>query len=205
MKKTGVLFIGGGQAAVVLLELFVEDKNIDVLGVSDPNQNAPGIIRAVQLGIPVFAEMDSIIKNPRVNTVVEITGHPGVRRKVLDSLRDDQEIMTASGARILVELTMAQKKTCSQIEEIINVSNQKIDTTSKDIFDVLREMKILAINANVEAARLGNLGKSFAIVADRMSELTHDVQKAIDNITTASVQNRQFLNEFARNRQIGNA
>jgi hypothetical protein len=42
---------------------------------------------------------------------------------------------------------MAQKKTCSQIEEIINVSNQKIIHIERYL-DVLGEMKILAINAN---------------------------------------------------------
>ena len=203
MSRNGVLFVGGGQAAVVLLDLFVSDDDIDVMGVVDPNPEAAGIRHARELHIPVYREMDSIIKDPHVKIVVEVTGHPAVKKKVMENMREDQEVMTASGARILVEITNQQKKAREQIEALsgtISISSQKIDETARDIFDVLREMKILSINANVEAARLGAQGKSFAIVADRMSELTHDVQRAIDNISIASKQNREFLQAFARSR-----
>jgi len=205
MSNVGVLFVGGGQAAVVLLDLFVSDKDIEVMGVADPNPEAIGVKHARELHIPVFREMETIMKDPRVKIIVEVTGHPIVRKTVLNNLRDDQEVMNASGARILVDITNQQKKARQQIEALsgtISISSQKIDETSRDIFDVLREMKILSINANVEAARLGNQGKSFAIVADRMSELTLDVQRAIDNITIASKQNREFLRAFSTSRQI---
>ncbi len=196
MEQLGILFVGGGNATVTLLKLFATDENVKVLGVADPNPLAPGILYAQKARIKTSKNFEELISNSRVEVIVEVTGSAKVRSRITELLNPNQQVMNAAAAKILVEQVDRQSLEQQKVVEVSNNINQQIDNTAEDIGRVLREMKILAINANVEAARLGNEGKSFAIVADRMSELTIDVQKAINNITMASRKNKEFLRNY---------
>ena len=63
--------------------------------------------------------------------------------------------------------------------------------TSEAIQQIARETQMLAINANVEAARAGDAGKGFAIIADSMKSLA-------DKIRSFTGQNQKNLEELAR-------
>jgi diguanylate cyclase (GGDEF)-like protein/PAS domain S-box-containing protein len=50
-----VLIIGAGRGGSALLEMFMEDKLVEVIAIADPNPAAPGIKLAESHGIPTFA------------------------------------------------------------------------------------------------------------------------------------------------------
>ncbi|OHD10632.1 MAG: hypothetical protein A2086_05520 [Spirochaetes bacterium GWD1_27_9] len=79
----------------------------------------------------------------------------------------------------------------------INKSADGIKKIAKAIDDIAFQINLLALNANVEAARAGKYGKGFAVVADEVrnlavrsgnsvKEATQMVEEAIKNITNGT-------------------
>jgi methyl-accepting chemotaxis protein len=77
--------------------------------------------------------------------------------------------------------------------EKINASSDEINKVVKVIDDIAFQINLLALNANVEAARAGKYGKGFAVVADEVrnlavkstdsvKETTQMVQDTVNNI-----------------------
>ncbi len=55
---------------------------------------------------------------------------------------------------------------------------QTIIRVGTSINEVARSSKMLALNASIEAARLGNAGRSFAVIANQMQALSERVQES---------------------------
>lgn len=52
-----VLILGAGRGGAALLEMFIEDAHVDVLGIVDPDINAPGARLAKSVDIPVYGHV----------------------------------------------------------------------------------------------------------------------------------------------------
>ena len=94
-----------------------------------------------------------------------------------------------SGNQQMEELTTAMKR--------INASSDEIKKVVKVIDDIAFQINLLALNANVEAARAGKYGKGFAVVAEEVRNLASRSAEAV-NETTAMVE------ESIRNIDEGN-
>jgi methyl-accepting chemotaxis protein len=81
----------------------------------------------------------------------------------------------------------------SEIMVRINASSDEINKVVKVIDDIAFQINLLALNANVEAARAGKYGKGFAVVADEVrnlavksadsvKETTRMVEETVSNI-----------------------
>ncbi len=65
----------------------------------------------------------------------------------------------------------------------LSVSAQKIGEVISLIQDIAEQTNLLALNATIEAARAGEAGKGFAVVASEVKELANQTAKATDAIS----------------------
>lgn len=79
-----------------------------------------------------------------------------------------------------------------EIMQRINASSDEINKVVKVIDDIAFQINLLALNANVEAARAGKYGKGFAVVADEVRNLA---VKSADSVKETT----QMVNETVNN------
>ena len=91
----------------------------------------------------------------------------------------------------------SQMKSLVSAMEQINDSSDEIRSVVKVIDDIAFQINLLALNANVEAARAGKYGKGFAVVADEVRNLAVRSAEAVKETT-------QMVDETVKNIEVGN-
>jgi methyl-accepting chemotaxis protein len=74
-------------------------------------------------------------------------------------------------------------KASSDVVAKLNESSQKIGETISTITEIADQTKLIAINAAIEASRVGAQGKGFAVVAEEIRRLATRVTKATQDIS----------------------
>ena len=119
--KMGI--IGGGKACDDLLTLLIEEHvsplNIEILGVSDPNPDAPGMIHSRRLSIYTTPDFRQLYKLPGLNFLIELTGSNAVRKQVIETKPFEISFMDHRSSRLLWDLLQINtEKSQLQLGEI---------------------------------------------------------------------------------------
>lgn len=109
--------------------------------------------------------------------------------------------MTNEGASLMVNSTEQMAKidriVLDAVEKVggLDIHAKKISELVSVIQDIADQTNLLALNATIEAARAGEQGKGFAVVADEVRKLAEQSSDSVTNITDIvnSIQSESFL------------
>jgi HAMP domain-containing protein len=87
----------------------------------------------------------------------------------------------------------------------ISESGEQVTHVAKSIEEIAFKTNLLALNAAVEAARAGDAGKSFAVVAGEVRNLAHQVSEEAKNTTTLISQSRERTQQGLKQAEEANA
>lgn len=176
--------------------------------VVDLDPQAPAILLAEKAGIPTFSSyIDALQKYP-IDLLFEVTGSDAVAQDLMRASAEHHFSLVTHQTAFFILSAIENKTHRIQSEVIAEIDGIKskiaqslaqIDELVQNIQTVTAEMRILAINARIEAARADEHGKGFGVVAQTMAasvdstrelsmqidHLNQDIQKVIEQIETA--------------------
>ncbi|CAI48969.1 transducer protein Htr22 [Natronomonas pharaonis DSM 2160] len=96
----------------------------------------------------------------------------------------------AAGTAERMEDTVAKTETVVETVDDLVAEADEIEAIIETIEDIVDQITVLALNANIEAARSDAGGEGFAVVADEVKALSEETMAAVDDIeaTLESIQ-----------------
>jgi PAS domain S-box-containing protein len=138
-----VLIVGAGRGGTALLEMFMEDALVNILGVVDPETASPGIRLAQNLGIPVFSHISEALqlcKNHPDCIIYNLT-HDDVVVAEVSVLFPNKKVTSGPEAKLFWQIVTNLKR----IKEELETSQGQLNAIINHAID-----GIITINENGE-------------------------------------------------------
>ena len=175
--------VGGGKAAQEVLQRINGDprhqRRIALLGVADPDLEAPGMVLARRLGIPTFEDY-ALLLAEKPDLILELTGNPQVRERVNRQKDPHTQVVDHIKARLFWDL-LRREEDClrSKVESAIKLAGQR--SHFQTIFDHLPDA-VLVLNPKyvVEEANLNFLKRFCKKAEDVVGRHCYEVFHGFD-------------------------
>lgn len=150
-----IVLIGAGKKGHTLLSELVKETDIDIIGVADSDQDAPGLELARQYGIPVSGDFREFL-DKKPDMVITATTDPSIADEIKKYKAPNTEVIGSTCARILVEMLEkrfdAQETVTRHLEETKELYRIGVALTSADSLEKILDTLLTEAVRTLKAA-----------------------------------------------------
>jgi transcriptional regulator with PAS, ATPase and Fis domain len=142
---TRIILIGAGTGGRALVELLHKDPSIEVVGVADKNERAPGLLLARQLGLVVSTNYQKLLAAEAADLIIDVTGDPNVAPDINVRKAAASELIGGNAARFIWNLIEARKK-AEALEDRYQLALRELEAHAESNFIVGANPKMREIS-----------------------------------------------------------
>ncbi|WCK55939.1 sigma 54-interacting transcriptional regulator [Aneurinibacillus sp. Ricciae_BoGa-3] len=152
-QRMKVVIVGAGRGGTVLLKVLSRMESIQVVGIVDIDEHAPGVELARQCGIPVATSIESFLAI-NFSVIIEVTGRDKIHQHLKDNKPTGVVVIPAMIASVIVKLI-------EEREQLISVRDRRqreIDTILDSTHDSLLQAIIHSSNDAISVVDINGNG-----------------------------------------------
>jgi transcriptional regulator with PAS, ATPase and Fis domain len=105
---TRVILIGAGRGGRTLLELFHRDPSVEIVGVADRDEGAPGMVLAREFGLLATTSYRELLTTKSADLIIDVTGDSQVGRDIQGLKPRETEVVGGNAARFISQCIEAK-------------------------------------------------------------------------------------------------
>ncbi|MGM0603470.1 MAG: methyl-accepting chemotaxis protein [Bacillota bacterium] len=177
----------------------IENLSSQVIFSSDNiNKSTSGLIKSTRSNQKIFDKVKNAA-DKQENNIEDI------HKKIISLNNDIREIKKnndtlTESSKLMNEKTANGEKSIKNVKKQMNIIKEKIEMVSQDIGSLVslsedidnilsiingiaEQTNLLALNASIEAARAGNAGRGFSVVAEEIRDLSEESRSSAEEIS----------------------